>query len=206
MTFKQLQEEVVARGFQNIADEEGGEARIKRWINQAYREIVDDRAWAFLEATKEGAAPFAIADLGHVLSAVNVTSEAPLAFIDRAELTNQDPALVSTGIASLWFLENGTQLCVHPLDTGSTIRVRYLKLPADLAADGDEPVIPVAYHGVIEDGAVVRAYKTTDNYEAGQFVRQEWERGMKGMRKGLRKSYAGNRKMVRSGNINDYLG
>jgi len=205
VTFKQLQEEVVARGFENIATDTGGEARIKRWINQAYREIIDTRAWAFLEATKEGLTPLAIADLGHVLSVTDVTHETLLSYVERAVLLHWDPALTGKGSADRWYLESGTTLKVYPADAASTFLVRYLKEVADLVADGDEPVIPAAYHGVIEDGAVVRAYKTTDNYEAGQFVRQEYDRGLKSMVRGLRVNYDSAKTIVRTGTVNDYL-
>lgn len=205
MTFLEIYEELVDRGFENVATSAGGEALLKRWINEAYREIIDYRAWAFLEAEEEGTAPLEFKDLGHVLSVVNVESQTRLTFIERAALIHFDPALASTGVGSLWYMQGTEELCVHPLDTTSTIRVRYLKVPADLKEDKDEPVIPESYQGLLVDGASVRAYKRTDNFQAGQFVRQEFDRGLRGMVKGLRISYAGNRSMVRTGTVNDYL-
>lgn len=205
MTFKQLYEEVVAHGWDQIAGEEGGEARLKRWINQAYREIIDFRAWGFLEDEEEGKAPLTIADLGHVLSAVNATNGTRLEYTTRAGLVHWDADLDATGIASQWYLEGETELNVYPIDTGSTIKVRYLKVPADLKEDSDVPVVPEGYHGLIVDGAVVRAYKTTDNYEAAGFARQEFDRGMRNMVRSLRKSYDGNRRIQRTGTVNDYL-
>lgn len=206
MTFKELVEEVINRGFENIANEEGGEARIKRWINQTYREIVDHRAWGFLEEEKEGNAPLTIADLSHVLSVVNVTSDAPVTFTTRAALTDWDPALSTTGVASQWYLVGEDELHVYPADVDSTIRVYYLKDPPDLKADADVPVVPEDYHGVIEDGAVLRAYKTTDNYEAIAASRSEFNNGLRSMRKRLRKSYKGNRLVRKTGTVNDYIG
>lgn len=205
MTFLEIYEEVVARGFENIAGEEGGEARIKRWINQAYREIIDFRAWGFLEASKEGTAPLTIADLGHVLSAVNVTNETRLEYATRAGLVHWDATLSAAGVSTQWYLEGDTELHVYPVDTASTIKVRYLRVPADLEEDADEPMIPAGYHDLIVDGAVVRAYKTTDNFEAGGYVRQEFDRGLRNMVRTLRKSYDGNRMIQRTGSVNDYL-
>jgi hypothetical protein len=205
LTFKELKEEVIARGFENIATDTGGEARIKRWINQSYREVIDHRAWAFLEASKEGKAPLAIADLGHVLSVTNLTVETLLTYIERAALLHWDPALSGTGTGTQWYLENGNSIHVYPGDTASTILVRYLKEVADLVADGDEPVVPAAYHGVIEDGAVLRAYKTTDNFEAVIAIRAEFNAGLKSMVKGLRVNYDGSRTIVRTGSVNDYI-
>lgn len=205
MTFKELQEEVIARGFENIATDTGGEARIKRWINQSYREVIDHRAWAFLEATKEGKAPLAIADLGHVLSISNLTNETLLTFMERAALLHWDPALTGVGVGNRWYLESGNSIHVYPTDAESTYLVRYLKEVADLVANGDEPVVPSAYHGVIEDGAVLRAYKTTDNFQAGQFVRTEFNNGLKSMVKGLRVNYDSAKTIIRTGSVNDYI-
>lgn len=206
MTFKQLYEEVIARGFDNIAGEEGGEARIKRWLNQAYREIIDYRAWAFLEESKEGKAPLEIKDLGHVLSVSNLTHETLLTFVERAILLHWDPALTGKGTGNRWYLEGTTVIHVYPTDADDTFKVRYLKVPADLKEDGDEPVIPTAYQGLIEDGAVVRAYKGTDNFEAGQFVRQEFDRGLKSMVRAIHVNYDSSKTVVRTGSVNDYLG
>lgn len=206
MTFKELIEEVSARGFEFIANDEGGEARIKRWINQAYREIIDFRAWGFLEAEKEGKAPLTIADLKHVLSVVNVTNGERLTYTTRAGLEHWDPGLSTVGTATQWFLDGEDELRVYPADADSTIQVRYLMKPPDLAADGDEPIFDADYHDLIVDAAVVRAYKNTDNFEAAGFVRQEFDRGMRNMVRNLRKSYDGNRMIQRSGTVNDYLG
>lgn len=201
MTYKELLEEVKARGFEHIS-----EARLKRWINQAYREIVDHRAWEFLEEEKEGNAPLEFEDLGHVLSVVNVTEQTHLGFTTVASLGRWDPALSSSGTATQWYMKGSQEIHVFPTDAASTIKVTYLKVPADLKEDEDEPVIPVAYHGLIVDGAVLRAYKNTDNFEAASAVRQELNIGLRGMVKTLRKSYDGNRLIQRTGSANDYLG
>lgn len=205
MTFKELIEEVSARGFEFIANDEEGEARIKRWINQAYREIIDYRAWGFLEGEKEGKAPLTIADLKHVLSVVNVSNGERLTFATRAGLERWNPGLTEVGTATQWFLDGEDELRVFPSDADSTIQVRYLLKPPDLKEDGDEPIFDADYHDLIVDAAVVRAYKNTDNFEAAGFVRQEFDRGMRNMVRNLRKSYDGNRMIQRSGTVDDYL-
>lgn len=205
MSFKELVEEVIARGFENVANEEGGEARIKRWLNQAYREIIDFRAWAFLEEEDEGKAPLTIVDLKHVLTVVNRSSGERLNYTTRAGLEHWDPGLVAAGTATQWFLDGEDELHVYPVDADSTIQVRYIKKPADLKEDKDEPIFDADYHDLIVDAAVVRAYKNIDNFEAAGFLRQEFDRGMRNMVRNLRKSYDGNRMIQRSGTVDDYL-
>lgn len=207
MTFKEIYEEVAQRGFTELATEPEQLTRLKRWVNQSYREITDMAQWPFLEATKEGTAPVTVADLAHVLSVTNKTVDETLDYLDRRTVVDVDPALNDTGIAEYWYREGETSVRVYPLDTSSTLVVRYLKLPAELSADGDVPLIPAAYHDLIVDGAVVRAFKNRDEYQAAQFIRQEWERGVRQMKHTLLKpNYDRDRLIVRTGDPVDYLG
>jgi len=198
VTFKELIEEVQVRGFSYES-----EARIKRWINQTYREVCDFKPWPFLKTTKEGAAPLTIADLGHVLAVADVAANALLRFADLTELTQGDPNLESEGSPSRWFLD-GSKIAVYPIST-RTIKVTYVKTPADLKEPGDEPVVPAAYQGVIVDGACAKAYKPTDNFEAMQYVRQEFDRSLRGMVHALmRPNYDGHRRILLTGSPEDY--
>lgn len=207
MTFKDIYEEVSERGFSELLTEADQLVRLKRWVNQAYREITDLAHWPFLEATKEGTAPLTIADLGHVLSVTNKTKDATLDYLDRRTAVVFDPALNDTGTAEAWYREGETSLRVSPLDTTSTLVVRYLKTPVELADEGDVPLLPTPYQDLIVDGAVVRALKNRDNYEAAQFVRQEWKAGVAQMKHALLKpNYDRERTIIRTGAPGDYLG
>jgi hypothetical protein len=200
-------EETANRGYTDLVTDPTQQPRLKRWVNQAYREITDTAHWPFLEATKEGVAPLTISDLGHVLSVTNKTSDTTLAFLDRRTAVGFDPALNDTGTAEYWFREGETSLRVYPLDSSSTLVVRYVKVPPELSAEGDVPLIPAAYQDLIVDGATVRALKNRDNYEAAQFVRQEWKSGIALMKQALLKpNYDRERMIVRTGAPGDYLG
>jgi hypothetical protein len=204
LTYKEIREEVVARGFDDFAQ---SDARIKRWVNQAYREITDAHPWPFLEETKEGTAPVTVSDLGHVLSVSNKTNESILGSADRRQIVGLDPKIDDTAsVPSLWYREGETSVKVWPADTTSTFVIRYLKVPAELKEDSDEPVIPKAYQDLIVDGAVIRAYKNRDNFEAAQFVRGEWEGGIRQMVHALlRPNYDSDYTVIRTGYPSDYL-
>lgn len=206
MTFQELYEEAAERGFNDLLQSEAQKTRLKRWVNQSYREIIDLAPWPFLDASKEGAAPLTVADLGHVLSVTAVSSDSVLRFLDSRSVTGMDPTRNDTGSPGYWYLEGETTIKVYPAEAG-TILVRYRKVPAALSADADTPVLPAEYHDLIVDGTVVRAYKNRDNFEAAQFTRQEWERGIKGMTHALLKpNYDRERLIVRTGTAADYLG
>lgn len=200
MTFKELVAEVKARGF-----EYENEARIKRWVNAAYREVVDFKPWPFLTATKEGTAPLEVADFGHAAAVVDVTADAVLRYADFNRIVLGDPDLSDTGSPVYWFTTDGSTIQVHPANTDHTIKVTYVKVAAELKEDADEPLLPTAYQGIIVDGAVAKAYKPSDNFEAMQFVRQEFDRGLKQMVHALlRPNYDSHRRIIRSGIRSDY--
>lgn len=205
MNFGELVQETAARGFSDLLDGGTQETRLKRWVNDSHREICDEEDWPFLEATKEGTAPLEIEDLGHVLSASNITTELILEPLDRRRVVDGDPDLDETGSSRYWYREGMTSIKVWPADTSSTFVVRYIKA-VELSEEKDEPLMPSVYHNLIVDGAVVRCLKNRHNYEAAQFVRQEWERGMNQMRHALLKAnHDRPKRIIRTGLEGDYL-
>lgn len=200
MTLKELEAEVKARGF-----EYEGETRIRRWINRAYREVVDHKPWPFLTATKEGTAPLEVSDFGHAIAVVDLTADTSLRYADFNRVVLGDPDLSETGSPVYWYTTDGTTIAVHPANTDHTIKVTYVKVASRLTKDEDEPIVPEDYQDVIVDGAVAKAYKPSDNFEAMQFVRQEFDRGLKQMVHALlRPNYDGHRRIIRSGIRSDY--
>ena len=182
MTFAELQTEFFARGFDDLNDAGAGLTRAKRWLNDALQEIYDTELWPFLQASSSGAAPLTIADLGRVITVADTTHDVPLAWRSPSDIYVTDSAINDTGSASWWYLSSSTVVTVYPADTTASVTVRYSKTGVELSAAGDTPLLPSRFHDLIVDGAAVRAYKNKDNFEAGQFVRDEWERGLERMR------------------------
>lgn len=206
-TFKELREEAAARGFTDMLDGGAQEKRLGRWVNQAYRELLGIAPWPFLNAQIEGIAPLEIPELGHILSVSNLANETRLYPLDERQVTDFDPAQGEIGTAQAWYLEGLNTLVVWPLDTNSRLRVKCVVRPIALVADADKVQIPSTYQDLIVDGAVVRLYKNRDNFEAAQFVRQEWQLGIKGMKHDLLKpNYDRERTVNRTGLAGDYLG
>lgn len=206
MNRKEIREEVIASGAENIANDTGGEARINRWIQQAIREICDYKPWPFLFTTKEGAMPLVIADLGHVVAVSDLTNRNPIEPATINQLLLGDPNLTGLGQAEFWFTEDGKTIKVYPFpNAGGSFKVRYRKVPAELA-DNEEPIIPKDYHDLIVSRVRVKVYKATDNFEAAAEILKDYERERGGMVHALMKpNYDEERRLTRSGRSGDYV-
>lgn len=204
MNRKEIREEVVDSGFENIFKDAGGEARINRWIQQAIREICDAKPWPFLYATEEGPAPLAIADLGHVVAVVDLTNGNPLGPATINEIILADPKLTAKGGAESWYVDDGTSVKVYPLSQ-AIFKVHYRKVPVALE-DEDEPIIPADYHDLIVDRVKVKAYKRSNNNEAAVEILKDYERQLGLMIHALMKpNYDQERRVGRQGAAGDYL-
>lgn len=206
MDRKELREEIIALGAENIANDTGGEDRINRWIQQAIRELCDHKPWPFLFAEKEGAAPLAIADLGHVVAVSDVTNRNPIEPATLNQLLLGDPTMTGVGNAEYWFTEDGKTIKVWPAPSGGgNFKVRYRKVPTELA-DNEEPIIPEDYHDLIVTRVRVKVYKATDNWEAATEAWKDYERERENMVHSLMKpNYDKERRLTRSGYAGDYL-
>ena len=206
MTFKELIEESSRRGLTYMLDGGTKEARLKRWINDAYREVSDEAAWPFREVTKEGKAPLTIEDASHVLSFIDATNKEDLRGVDRRTLLAADPALTATGFAEYWYREGSSTFKVYPADTSSTFSVIYLKSPKELKEATDTPIFPTNYHEIIIDGTVIRGLKDQNNWEAMAQLRGEWRASLGRMKKELLPvNYANAETTQRTGTPGDYL-
>lgn len=178
MNFETLQDEFYARGFDYLDQTAAGQARAKRWLNQAHQELCEIERWPFLKTTASGAAPLTIADLGAVESVRDTAqSSASLEWKDLRGLAGSYGDLTTTG-SPRWFYIDENVIRTYPV--GGTLTVTYWQVPADMSADADLPVVPTRFHDLIVDMAVLRAYKDADNFVAagalGQMVDQALDR------------------------------
>jgi hypothetical protein len=175
MDFSTLRTEVQAAGFDDWTA--GADlTRLKRVVNESYKAICDSAPWGFLETTASGAAPLTIADIAHIFTVTDNTSNTNLTYMPKDVLERSFPDTPDTGTPSYWYWASDTSIGVYPTST-TTIEVFYAKYPADLSADGDTPVVPTRYHGLIVLGATIRAwrYKDASGTEALQALKREYQ-------------------------------
>lgn len=185
MTFDDLKTELFARGTNYLEEDAQGVARAERWLNQAYREILNLHAWPFLVSTATGATgsgEVSIPDLRKLLLVANTefgeTPGRPLGRVTYEDLVGDFVVdLARTGAPEFYYVENSV---VHAYPVGGTIFARYIRR-VDALSGSQEPVFRDEYHDLIVDRAMVKAYKDSDNFEAAAALREEFNSGVTAM-------------------------
>lgn len=157
-----------------------GKARVKRFLNFGYlTEICGAEDWPFLEDTEEGVAPLKVTDLRSISEVIDSTQERKLLPMDRRTITDTYGAILTTpGTPAFYYLSTGLTVNVFPANTTDTLAVDYYKVPAELAKDTDEPLLPERWHYLLVTAAEIPAYRERNNYEAANNSRTELERGL----------------------------
>lgn len=185
--FSTVLDEFYDSGFDYIQDE-GKEARAKRWVNQSYQELCGLEDWPFLRATVSGSAPLALTSLGDISTVVDTVTNNPLVEADEKLLTQIDAELTEPADATYYYLSfasEAPELHVWPVSTNS-LTVVYYKTPTELSADADELIVPNAFIDVVVLGAVARGLLDgTDTAAQYQFITQALSSRIDSMRKQL---------------------
>lgn len=182
-TFATLKTELQDRGFDHLGDTRRG-----TYINDAYHELCELEEWPFLIATSTGTAPLTVSDLREVVMVTDTTNDRILRGVDERTLREWYPDLPDSADPEWYWLDGTTTLRVYPLDTTSSLSVRYIKVPADLTGT-DTPVVPTRYHSLIVDLAQVRALSlnrsTDERANLAAALRGEVDRKVEVMREVL---------------------
>lgn len=178
-TFGEMQTELYARGFDFLEDDATGVTRAKRWLNEAYKELCDLADWPFTAATTTQAPPYTFTNLKNIETVYDTVTDLTLYGATRQNLTWWFGDLTQTGNAQYWYLD-GEVLRVYPVSTNS-LSIRYQSVPADLTLDANEPVVPDRFRYLIVDGAVIKGYKDTHNFEHLAALRNEYMAGVDAM-------------------------
>lgn len=185
MNFSELKDELFARGTDYLEEDAAGIARAERWINQAYRRILNLQAWPFLQAVATGPAGegyVQINDLRKIRYVVDLTngptSGRPLSRRTREDLTLAGEDVDIEGTPESYFVEQG--IFVQGWPRGGTIQVYYVKR-VDPLTGTDSPLFDEEYHDIIIDLAMMKAYKDSDNFEALAATKQEAKEALDAM-------------------------
>lgn len=186
MNFTELKDELFARGTNYLEEDATDIARAERWLNQAYREILNLHAWPFLQAVTtgaDGAGFVSVPDLRKIRFVTDVSSGgSPGRKLNRVSLDDlvltDDADLTVTGTPEWYYVDGGNAVKSYP--AGGTIRVYYIKR-VDPLSGTQSPIFSEEYHNLIIDKAMMKAYIDNDNFEAAAVLRQEFDAGVEAM-------------------------
>jgi hypothetical protein len=175
MNFTELKDELFARGTNYLEEDAETEARAERWLNQAYREILNLQVWPFLQDTEtgtDGAGFVSIADFRKIRAVTDVSSgfDVALGRSSFEELLSDYGDLTDTGTPAWYYVDGDDTVKAFPV--GGTIKVYYIKRVGPMSGT-DDPVFDEEYHNLIVDKAMIKAYIDSDNFEAAAALREE---------------------------------
>lgn len=179
MTLAEARSEFADRGFGYLST-----TRQNLLLNRAATDFNDLSAWPWLEITSTGTGTVPISDLRDIISVLDLTNNQELEAIDVSDLPSVDPLYATTtGTPANYWLDNDT---VTPYPSSSiSLSVRYIRVPADLSNDDEEPAFPTRYATTWIDLAVIRAYQDRDNFDAANALQAQVDRDIQRLQENL---------------------
>lgn len=190
MNFSELRQELFARGTDYLDEDADGQARADRWLNDAYRQILNLQPWPFLVSTAtgvSGSGEVTVSDLRRAIhvadSDVGTVPGRELEKITYMELVRLGYDVSQTGTPVYYYIERtdgsgGATFKTFPV--GGTPVVRYLRRVQPLSGT-DTPVFDEEYHNLIVDGAMLPAYRDGDNFEAAAALQASYDAALASM-------------------------
>lgn len=157
------------------------DAVIDEWVNEKHKQLVVKSRWDTRGyspgSTVIGQADYDmdpnVVDLDKLI--VGSKQYRPTGQDEIWELQNTDATLVPgvAGVFAVTYKADGTaQFTLYPTpDQAAVIETLSIFTPADLANDGDYPIVPEDYHESIADGAIALGYRlrAENSQEAAEF-------------------------------------
>jgi hypothetical protein len=177
MNFEEMKQELYARGTDYLEEDADGVARAERWLNQAYRKILNLQAWPFLQASAQGIGGDGFVTIPDLRKIMVVADSSQFASRPLQRSTYEELAaaygveLTRTGTPEYYYLFGTDTIYVFPV--GGAIFVQYIKRVEPLTGT-DTPIFDEEYHNLIVDGAMIYAYRDGDNFEAAAALQAEW--------------------------------
>lgn len=174
MNLSEASQELANRGFDYL---EG--SRRNFMLNTARSAFEDFWHWPWLERVVTGPAPLAIDSLKYVVYVQNVDLNAELLYLDIRQVAQNGTPVDMPGIPAYWWLDgppggedSTVNLNVWPVGP-ATLQARVVVETPELSDPDDTPLIPVRYHSLWIDYAVIEGYKDSDNFVAAQQLRAD---------------------------------
>lgn len=161
-------------------------AKLNQFINDGQREILNTNRFPFMESeatatTANGSDAITYnpvpSDLQQVLSVRVYLPDTKAVTLEMKEYEYVDtlypnPDLTDPGFPQFTYIFNNTLKVFPRADATYTLKVKYLKRPAELVNDADVPAIPEEFGELLVLAGYKRALEHEDNFDQAQIVQQ----------------------------------
>ena len=163
--------------------------RIKNWINMGYYDFVLRELWPFRETTGTlntvaGTQEYSLAsnftdiDAQNIVSvAVQGTTSGKLVYWPFNQLRADQPDFdyASSGIPTRYYIKSG-QIGFWPLPADVyAVLIDYYKVPTELSADSDTPIVPIAYREALVQYALSLEHDFNTDADLAQKAMNRYE-------------------------------
>lgn len=166
--------------------------RIKNWINMGYYNFVLRELWPFREVsdtipTVSGTQEYTLSSEFSDIDAQNIlavsiqgTSSRKLTYwpFNQLRLSQPDFDSEGTSLPERYYLRGGKIGFWPAPNDAYTINVDYYKVPTELSADSDEPIIPLAYRQYLVQFALSKEHDFNTDPDLAQKASNEYEQGV----------------------------
>lgn len=179
MTYKELQDEVLAHGFR-----ESYRTRVKTWLNQGQSEVY--RLLDIIDVRTQGSITTIIGTSVYSTPPVsNATIEGvidealgfSLEFRTYEDLLAKNALGTFTGRPIEYAIAGSQGVILSPVpDAVYTLTVVYFTRPVNMSADGDQSTLPDDLDHAMISWALSRAFRAEDDAQMSQFYMSEFQR------------------------------
>lgn len=163
--------------------------RIKNWINLGYHDFVLRELWPFRETVDTldfvaGTQEYTLSSEFSNIDAQNIVSvniqganEAKLTYMpfNQLQASAADLDAIGTAIPRNYYLRAG-KIGFWPSPSGTDqVSINYYKVPTELSADADEPIIPVGYREALTQYALSMEHDFNTDPDLAQKAMNRYE-------------------------------
>lgn len=181
---------VRSRIEQKLDDTSFGVDKLNQFINDGQRYILNSRRFTFMEleadVTTEVGSSLLTGYPTNVQTPLSIRVYSPsgnatvLSYVEYEDFDYgmPNPSIVGNGKPSLWYIFNGVVNIYPSADAEYTLRLKYIKEPAELTVDASIPEVPESFGEVLVLTGYKRALEHNDDFDQAQIIQQQIDEQM----------------------------
>lgn len=186
--------DIVTLVQKRIRDANYDKTEIIQYLNDTQNDVFNEYRLNFMTTYQDYTTAASVADITNgtglpinflvAIDLINITNGAhnfipylDLVPRDLLETTSNGTTISPTSTTSpeAWYKDAGKILMYHPPAAVLTLRLRYYKMPTQLAADADVPALPYSFQELLVVGAAYRILQVKDNYDQAGVLQNKYD-------------------------------